>query len=55
MLPLPTKVVQAKVNKSIRKQLERECTRSIEKFAGALNRWNERDASSSADTVARVE
>lgn len=50
MLPLPTKVVQSKVNNSIRKQLERECTRSIEKFAGALNRWNERDLSSSADT-----
>eukprot|EP00531_Pseudo-nitzschia_arenysensis_P003610 CAMPEP_0116141928 /NCGR_PEP_ID=MMETSP0329-20121206/14637_1 /TAXON_ID=697910 /ORGANISM="Pseudo-nitzschia arenysensis, Strain B593" /LENGTH=360 /DNA_ID=CAMNT_0003637131 /DNA_START=168 /DNA_END=1246 /DNA_ORIENTATION=- len=41
MLPLPTKVVQAKVNKSIRKQLECECSRSMQKFTGALNRWNE--------------
>ena len=44
MLPLPTKVVQKKVNKSIRKQLECECTRSMQKFTGALNRWNERFA-----------
>ena len=42
MLPLPAKVVQKTVNKSIRKQLESECSRSIEKFTGALNRWNER-------------
>ncbi len=42
MLPLPTKVVQKKVNKSIRNQLECECTRSMQKFTGALNRWNER-------------
>ena len=41
-LPLPTKMVQSVVNTSIRKQLERECTRSIEKFSDALlrhHRW----------------
>lgn len=43
MLPLPKKVVQAKVNKSIRKQLERECTLSLEKFTRALNQWNEQN------------
>ena len=49
MLPLPTKVVQTKVNKSIRRQLESECTRSIQKFSGALNKWNERNKSASVD------
>lgn len=43
MLPLPKKVVQAKVNKSIRKQLERECTLSMVKFTRALNQWNEQN------------
>ena len=42
MLPLPVGVVQAKVNKSIKRQLERECTRSIEKFTRALSKWNEK-------------
>ena len=50
MLPLPTGVVQAKVNKSIKRQLERECTKSIEKFTRALNKWNERDASATTAT-----
>lgn len=49
MLPLPTKVVQAKVNKSIRKQLECECNRSMQKFTGALNRWNEQIGKPSTD------
>jgi len=40
-LPLPTGVVRARVNKSIKKQLERECTRSMDKFTRALNQWNE--------------
>lgn len=51
MLPLPAKVVQRTVNKSIRKQLESECSRSIEKFAGALNRWNEQESTSGTTRV----
>mmetsp|Transcript_19920 Transcript_19920/g.43296 ORF Transcript_19920/g.43296 Transcript_19920/m.43296 type:complete len:379 (-) Transcript_19920:768-1904(-) len=42
MLPLPVGVVQAKVNESIKRQLERECTRSIEKFTRELSKWDER-------------
>jgi hypothetical protein len=48
ILPLPTRVIQAKVNKSIRKQLELECTTSIQKLIGALNRWNDKSNSSGA-------
>ena len=41
MLPLPIGVVRSRVNRSIKRQLERECTRSIEKFQRALCEWNE--------------
>jgi hypothetical protein len=37
MLPLPKRIVQAKVNKSIKKQLQKECMRSINKLTLALN------------------
>jgi len=37
MLPLPKRIVQSKVNKSIRRQLERECNISINKLSQALN------------------
>lgn len=50
MLPLPTGIVQAKVNKSIKRQLERECARSVEKFTRALNNWNERCINASTRT-----
>ena len=37
MLPLPKRIVQAKVNKSIKKQLQKECKKSIDKLTMALN------------------
>jgi hypothetical protein len=37
MLPLPKRIVQAKVNKSIKKQLQKECKKSINKLTLALN------------------
>jgi len=45
VLPLPVGIVRSRVNQSIRKQLERECARSMEKFARALHQWSERSSS----------
>eukprot|EP00536_Pseudo-nitzschia_multiseries_P003948 jgi/Psemu1/302244/fgenesh1_kg.63_\ len=52
VLPLPVGIVRTKVNKSIQKQLERECTRSMEKFTRALHQWNER-SNSNSNSIAR--